>query len=462
MTSYIHNLFLIFVLFIGVLWRCSPVDELEKKNIDENDWLQSASIYEVNLRQYTEEGSLAAFSEHLTRLKTLGVDILWLMPIHPIGELNRKGTMGSYYSIRDYKMIDPFYGSSEEFQLFVNKCHLMGFKVILDWVANHTAWDHPWVTDHPEWYTADKDGNRPIVPLNEQGQSTDWTDVADLNYSNQQMRIAMIDAMTFWVEQFGVDGFRCDVAGFVPMDFWNEAASSLRKNNSVFLLAEWDEPKMHDTAFQMTYAWELHHVLNQLAKDEVGLSDYWSYTERDKKKYDSSAMRMTFITNHDENSWNGTVEERLGVDADALMVLAFTTKGAMPLVYSGQEGGLNKRLAFFEKDQIDWSDLSKTEIISGLLHLKEEHESLWNGNFGGDMTSLYLNDKKETMVFSRRKNKDEIIVGINLSDTDTSVSFEITDHQSYIDVFSNQAVNIDSNGINILIPAHSFTILTRA
>ncbi|MEZ4908436.1 MAG: alpha-amylase family glycosyl hydrolase [Saprospiraceae bacterium] len=311
------------------------------------DWSKNATIYEVNLRQYTKEGTINAFIPNLQRLKDLGIDILWIMPPYPIGEKNRKGVLGSPYSISDYTEINPDLGTKQDFKNLVEEAHKLGLKVILDWVGNHTAFDHKWTVSHPDWYTKDSLGNITYPP------TTDWTDVADLNYDNPDMRKEMIKDMEYWVKDFDIDGYRCDVAGFVPNDFWSAATDSLNKvKPNLFMLAEWDDPSLHYSGFNMTYGWELHHILNEIAKGKMEPIMLDSFQMKDSERYPKEAYRMNFTTNHDENSWNGTVYERMGKAADAMTVLAFTWQG-MPLVYSGQEAGLNKRLSFFDKDEID-------------------------------------------------------------------------------------------------------------
>jgi len=294
------------------------------------------------------------------------------MPIHPISLKNRKGSLGSYYAVQDYKGVNPDFGTDEDFKILVQQIHELGMKVILDWVPNHTGFDHIWIEQHPEWYTKNEDGEitHPV--------GTDWTDVADLNYDNSDMRRAMTDAMAYWIRDFDIDGFRCDVAGEVPNDFWADNNERLFSKKQVFLLAEAEGPSLHDAGFHMTYAWGFHHKLNQIAKGEVSLAEVEKFIKEDTAKYGQAAFRMNFITNHDENSWNGTIEERMGDAADVLGVFAFTING-MPLVYSGQEAGLNKRLQFFEKDEINWDTLHKEDFYTKLLDLKHENMALWNG-----------------------------------------------------------------------------------
>lgn len=285
------------------------------------------------------------------------------MPIHPIGEENRKGTLGSYYSIRDYKAVNPEFGTMEDFQAVVRQAHELGMKVILDWVANHTAWDHQWITHHPEWYEKDSLGNM-FGPF-------DWTDVAQLDYDNHDMQEAMKDALEFWVREANIDGYRCDVAGMVPIDFWEDASAALHQIKPVFMLAEdEDETGLLNKAFNANYGWALHHLLNELAQGTAKASDLQAHIQEQQQKLPQGAFSMQFTTNHDENSWNGTVFERMGEAYPTLAALTFVVEG-IPLIYTGQEAGLNKQLQFFEKDEIDWTDLSMTKFYQQLIQLKK-------------------------------------------------------------------------------------------
>ncbi len=320
-------------------------------------------VYELNVRQATVEGTFAAAEKYLPELKEMGVDIVWLMPISPIGVLDRKGSLGSYYSIIDYKAINPEFGTMEDFDSFLNTAHDLGLKVIIDWVANHTSRDANWWNEgKKEWYVMDWEKGLPIVEY-------DWTDIAKLNYENQEMRLAMIDALKFWVEK-GIDGYRCDVAMNVPGDFWAEAWKQVREiNPDVYLLAEGEETWLHECGFDATYAWELHHIFNAMAKGgsetknvagdgtiKTGakyVKDLKEYLERDDVKYPAPAMRLMFTSNHDENSWAGTEFERMGDAHKTFAALTFVLPKSQPLIYTGQEIGLNRRLAFFEKDSIE-------------------------------------------------------------------------------------------------------------
>ncbi len=376
------------------------------------DWAYNKSIYEVNLRQFTKEGTFASFRQHLQRLKELGVGILWLMPIHPIGELNRKGTLGSYYSVKDYTAVNPEFGTIEEFKALVKEIHSLGMYVIIDWVANHTAWDHKWTKSNPEFYNKDKEGNF-IPPID------DWSDVIDLNYDNKQLWKEMIAALKFWVEECDIDGYRCDVAGMVPIQFWIEARNELDKIKPVFMLAEWDTPEMH-LAFDMTYDWNMHKLMNDVAKKKKNATDIVEHLIKDREKYPANAFRMQFTDNHDENSWNGTVFERFGDAAECFAVLTFLIPD-MPLIYSGQEAGLNKRLSFFEKDNIEWKKHNFFNLYKSLCTLKKSNELLLCGDKGGEMKFIPNNNQQNILSFTRVKGSKKLLAIFNLSDTPSKV-----------------------------------------
>jgi glycosidase len=399
------------VLLLGSLLISGCKETIREKippvsSVVHPEWSKNAVIYEVNLRQYTPEGTFEAFAAHLPRLKEMGVDILWFMPIHPIGELNRKGGLGSYYSVKDYKAVNPEFGDMDDFRALVEQAHELGMYVILDWVANHTAWDHAWVTEHPEYYLKDEGGNI-VSPY-------DWSDVAGLDYNNEEMRGKMLDALKFWVSDTDIDGYRCDVAGLVPVDFWDRARSELDGIKKVFMLAEAEQPDHHVNAFDMSYAWELHHIMNDIAAGKKNTKDLDRYFSRHDSTFPADAYRMLFITNHDENSWNGTVSERLGDAAGTFAMLTFTLPG-MPLLYSGQEAAMDKRLRFFDKDTIDWGDYELAGFYRDLIRLRKENPALWSGEAGGKMKRIKTTDDASVYAFIRRKDKDAVLVFANLS-----------------------------------------------
>ncbi|MDR1226591.1 MAG: alpha amylase C-terminal domain-containing protein [Prevotellaceae bacterium] len=380
------------------------------------EWSKDATIYEVNLRQYTPEGTLAAFQRHLPRLQQLGVKILWFMPISPIGKVDKKGTLGSYYSISDYCAINPEFGTMEDFKLMVMEAHSLGMKVIIDWVANHTSRDHEWVKAHPDWYVAGKDG-KPIGPY-------DWTDVAQLNYAGKDMQKEMIKSMAFWLTEADIDGFRCDVAGLArdyvteeqTVSFWEDARKALDTVKPVFMLAE-DEAlrKLLYSAFDANYAWEFHHMMNHVAQGKASVKDIQKYFEREVLNTQTRSCRMMFTSNHDENSWNGTEFMRMGDAAKAMAALSFTVPG-FPLIYSGQEVGFKRSLEFFEKDAICWNDADNfSKLYQNLTALKANHSALHNGAAGADMVWVNNNREKKVLMFVREDDNSKIFCVFNLS-----------------------------------------------
>jgi alpha-amylase len=424
------------------------------------EWSKNAVIYEVNIRQYTPEGTFAAFSKSLPRLKELGVDILWIMPVQPIGKLNRKGSLGSYYSISNYTAINPEFGTEADFKAMVDAAHAQGFKVILDWVANHTSFDHAWTVAHKNWYTLRPDGSISRA-VDDKGKETDWSDVADLNYDNMEMRAAMIAEMRWWLDHTGIDGFRCDVAGFIPYDFWTDVRTKLQSAKpDLFFLAEWEDPKLHPS-FDMTYGWGLYHVMNDVASGKAKAADLDKYFAEFESTFPSDAYRMNFTSNHDENSWNGTEFERMGANHQAAYVLSALTKNSMPLLYSGQEVSLNRRLAFFEKDSIDWNGASLAPFYKRIFELRHTHDVVWNGDAGAPQTKLATNGGDRVYAFTRARGDKAVIVVTNFGDAAASLKYTgLGTTGAYTDWFSNAAITLASAG-TIDVPAHGYRVLVR-
>lgn len=370
--------------------------------------IENAVIYEVNIRQYTPEGTLNAFAAHLPRLKELGVDVLWLMPVYPISEKNRKGTLGSYYAVQDYRKVNPEYGTLEDLKRLVEQAHQMGFRVILDWVANHTGWDNPLIEQHPEWYTQ-KEG-RIVSPVE------DWADVADLNYDNAEMRDYMIGSLKYWIQEADIDGYRCDMAAMVPTDFWETARCALDSLKPVFMLAEAWEPELTEKAFDAYYGWDLYHLQNDLGQGKKSVAELPGYFAKLDTLYLPKAMQMNFIDNHDENSWAGSIPERLGKASHTAAVLAYTVPG-IPLLYSGQEAGLDKRLEFFEKDEIDWEkDTNWAAFYRQLNDLKHRNKALAAGEQKGEFRILPQDNASAVFVFERKAGNNRVVVALNYTD----------------------------------------------
>ncbi len=418
--------FLLFVAAIATFVGCCNCKTQETAR--EFDKFNSV-LYELNIRQATEEGTFAAAEKYLPELKEMGVDIVWLMPISPIGIDGRKGTLGSYYSIIDYKAVNPEFGTMEDFKSFLATAHDLGLKVILDWVANHTSRDANWWKEgKTDWYVMDEATGLPIVEY-------DWTDIAKLNYKNEDMRNAMIDALKFWVE-LGLDGYRCDVAMNVPGDFWKRAWEEVRAiNPDVYLLAEGEEQWLHESGFEATYAWELHHIFNAMAKggsetknvagdgtiktDAKSVADLKEYLERDDVKYPAPAMRLMFTSNHDENSWAGTEFERMGDAHKTFAALTFVLPKSQPLLYTGQEIGLNRRLEFFEKDSVvELVDLEYgreyRDFYKGLIAFRHNNSALAAGANVAPM--VYVEGAPESVLaFARENEENKVLCFFNFS-----------------------------------------------
>ncbi len=405
--------------------------------------IAQAVIYEANIRQYSPEGSFAAFTKDIPHLKELGVDILWVMPIYPISKLKRKGpdgkfastikdsvqrskVLGSYYAVSDFTAVNPEFGSLQDFKKLVKTAHKNGIYVILDWVPNHTGWDHKWITKHPEYYTHNAAGEI-TDPLNDAtGKSMGWTDVADLNYDNQEMRQKMIAAMSYWVSEQNIDGFRCDMASMVPTDFWETAIPKLRTIKPIFMLAESDATDiLEDNLFDMGYGWKNFHMSNALAQGKKNGLDWIALQQKIDSIYAEDDILMNFTSNHDENSWAGTVTERLGDAAETFTALSYMLPG-MPLIYSGQEYDLNKRLAFFMKDTIPHHIGQFYDVYQKLGQLKRENSALASGKQPASFAFIDNTTPQKLISFERAKAGHSIVFIANITSQplETAVSAE--------------------------------------
>ena len=397
------------------------------------EWSRNAVIYEVNIRQYSDDGSVNSFAKQLPRLKDLGVDILWMMPIHPISKQDRKGKLGSYYSVADYTAFNPEFGTIDQFKEMVKKAHAQGMKVILDWVPNHSGRDNKWVTEHPDWYEKDSLGNMVGV--------YDWTDVYVFDYSNPEMRKGMIDAMKFWLTEVGVDGFRCDVAMEVPTDFWDEARPQLQAvKPELFMLAEASVPELQKNGFDMGYNWPMKDLFSAIA----ATSGQYTFKGTDGKvkefpethataidkllaeqaaEYPKDTYLMNMVTNHDLNSWEGTEFDRLGNLIGAFAVLSYTLPG-MPMLYTGQETGMNRAFEFFEKDKApQWEPRNEYFTFYQKLNgLKHNQKALAAGLEGGELVS-YATASPDLYIFSREKDNSKVVVLTNLGKNTADVTF---------------------------------------
>lgn len=423
---------------------------------------ENSVIYEVNIRQYSPEGTFNAFTKDIPQLKELGIKIIWIMPIFPISETKRKATggdnskfasempkeeqskyLGSYYAVSDFKKVNPEFGTIEDFRNMVKTAHENGIYVILDWVPNHTGWDHIWIKQHPEFYTYNDKGEI-IDPSNpETGKSWGWTDVADLNYDNKGLRAAMTGDMLHWIKNENIDGFRCDVAGNVPTDFWKKTIPKLRKVKNIFMLAEaWQPELLKTNLFDMCYGWEAHHIMNRIVKGENTVADWDKNIKENSKKYEANDILMNFVDNHDENSWNGTMKSRLGNAEEAMTALSYLTPG-MPLVYSGDEYGLDKSLKFFEKDSIPKTKGKQWEWRVKLGKLKNENSALSGGKVPASYTRISTSDDTKIMAFERSKGVKKVIYLGNLSKEATT--FLIAIEGNYTNYMKDEKMSFSKN-----------------
>lgn len=406
-------------------------------------WINNTDVYEVNVRQYTPEGTFNAFAKELPRLQQMGVSTLWFMPITPIAQQNKKGSLGSPYACSDYTAINPEFGTLNDFKKLVKLAQGMGFNVIIDWVANHTGWDHVWTVTNPEYFKRAENGDFKIA--------SGMSDIIELDYQNPALRKAMIDAMEFWVKECDIDGYRCDLAFWVQLDFWMEARAALEKTKTLFWLAESDPLDHPDyyQAFDACYTWTWMHKTEEFYKqgqDKYLLDEvvHW---------YDTNggpdAIPLWFTSNHDENTWNGTEYEKYGDAAKALAVFSFTRNG-LPLIYSGQELPNYKRLQFFDKDQIDWNGKYELhDFYKTLLTLHKNNTALRAGDAAVTTYNLSMNNGDKVMAYLRKNGQAEVLVLLNFSKEALSCSI-LDEHLNgkFINVFDKQEE--DFTGLKIV------------
>ena len=446
---------IIAALALIALVSCAPKQPCNARH---TCWAYDATIYELNTRQATPEGTFAAAEALLPELKESGVDIIWIMPIQKIGVLERKGTLGSYYAITDYCEFNPEFGTRADFEHFLAKAHELGMKVILDWVANHTAPDSEW-TKNDGWHYRDSLGNLMV--------QYDWTDISKLNYDNQDMRAEMKKAMHWWMDSIGIDGFRCDVAGEVPTDFWNDAMAEIKaKHPDMFTLAE-DEDKaqeLTETAFDMYYGWTLHHLMNGVAQGKNTVEDLWGYFAKVDTTIRQEAIRMNFTSNHDENSWNGTEFERMGDATDLFAAFTYVVPG-MPMIYTGQMSGNHHRLEFFEKDLIDCvENAPQKALYKGLNDLRANNRALWSNEKGAPMVRLAAdNDKVFACVRTKScpKHGDNTVIAImNMSAEPQTVTLDLTNLAGEYNCICGKTMTLEATQTLELTP-WKYMILTK-
>lgn len=406
-------------LFILALALVALAGCTKKTETIHTPWAYDATIYELNTRQFTPEGTFAAAEAELPTLKALGVDIIWIMPIQPIGKITRKGTLGSYYSIIDYCAFNPEFGTREDFVSFLNKAHELDMYVILDWVANHTAPDSKW-TQNEGWHYRDSLGNLMV--------QYDWTDISKLNYDNPDMRNEMKRSMRWWLDSIGIDGFRCDVAMEIPTDFWEDAFAEFRQSYpGLFTLAEAEQPDHTVSAFDMYYGWELHHLMNDVAQQKKTVNDLWAYFQKADTTFQPYAIRMNFTSNHDENSWNGTEFERMGAASDAFAAFTYVVPG-MPLIYTGQEFANNHRLEFFEKDCIERNHTHHFAMYQDLNRARKQNPALFSPEMGAPMVRIEC-DNENIFACARQLNDNTVLGIFNFSPQQQTFTLQTADYQ---------------------------------
>jgi len=407
------------------------------------DWVDDAVVYEMFIPDFSEEGTFRGAISRFDELKDMGVTTIWLMPIHPVGEKRAKtdiGALGSPYAVRDYKGVNPEYGGAEQFRAFVDSAHAKDMHVIIDWVANHTAWDHPWVENHPEYYTEGPIDGRFTYPLLD-GDTTDWTDVVQLSFDNQEMRGKMIDAMQFWVEEYNIDGFRCDVAHQVPLDFWDTAIDSLETEKEVFMLAEAAEPEMHSAGFDLTYAWPFYGALKRVWEEGEPVHHLMTQVDTTLGNIPGAGRRLRFTTNHDETMWDATPLQLFGgrEGSQAAFVLATTMPGT-PLVYNGQELGIRDTVSFFAAQPYDWTQ------DDTLVPFYTEHLNFWRASSAlrtGSFESL-TPDAEDAVLIERAAADETLLVAVNVRDASTTLDIpDAYSEQTLTDVYANETVTAD-------------------
>lgn len=436
--------------------------------------IENAVIYEVNIRQYSAEGTLSAFTQDIPQLKELGVKVLWVMPIQPVSMVRRKATgdksiediqdpeerkkyLGSYYALADYTAVNPDYGTLEDFKNLVEVAHENGMYVILDWVANHTGWDHKWIKEHPEFYHKNAQGEV-TDPLNpETGESWGWTDVAHLKYEDPKLYDAMANEMLFWVREANIDGFRCDVADNVKLDFWEFVYPKLNAEKPVFMLAESNKTELLSTVFDMGYNWPIHHLMTEIAQGKKNVADFDKLMSEQDSIFTPEMILMNFTSNHDENAWQGSEYERLGDGVEAFAALTYMLPG-MPLIYNGQEYDFNRRLKFFEKDSLTHTKGKMWPIYAKLGQLKKENQALNGGKKKASYERISTSNDPHILAFKRAKNGSQVYFLANLSGLKQKLKVPITGRfenymkQNTVEFSTEQELELSPWEYYILIP----------
>jgi glycosidase len=411
------------LLFVGLLIGASSFGQQKHP-----EFMNQGNIYEVNIRQYTKEGTFKSFAKHLPRLQKMGVQTIWFMPIQPISKYGRKGSLGSYYAVASYTDINPEFGTLADFNATVDQAHALGIKVLIDYVPNHSGADHPWLTTHPDFYETDSTGKPTFT--------ADWSDTRELNFNNLVMQDSMINTMKYWLNATKIDGFRVDVAWGVPYSFWDKCIPALKKLRNIYLLAEADDAKLHELGFDATYSWKEFHVLNDIAAGKKDILSLDTVLQNINKEFMKGAQRLYFTSNHDENSWNKADYATMpGAIHAPFAVFTQTYDRTMPLIYSGQEEPVLRPLAFFEKDSIEFNKYERANFYTTLLKLRKSNPAFAdNANF----KRLKVNLPGQIMAYQRSNGRDKVVVVLNLSNQPQQAIVEDIEPGFYVDGFTGQ------------------------
>ena len=419
----------------------------------DTSWVARSALYEVFVRDFSPAGTLRGVREGLGRIQASGADVIWLMPVQPLGVLRRKGPLGSPYALRDYRAIDPAYGTPDDFRALVQAAHARGLKVILDWVPDHTSWDAAWITEHPDWYVRTARGDI-SVPIDDKGKLTDWTDVAQLDYHNAELRRTMIATMRWWLEEYQLDGFRVDVAGFIPADFWRETIAALRAAvpRPILMLAEFGAYDWHRAGFDLTYSWDSYNRL----KAVWGGAPATTFVQREVGDMDSmpaGGMRMRFTTNHDETAWDNPPVLRFygSAGARAAFVAAALLPGR-PLLYNGQEVESPQSLGLFVRDPVVWSQPHAAEaraFYRRVVQLARTDTAFTRGAF----SAIATGDTANVIAYRR----GDAVVLVNARHREVRLTVTGFDVNGARDLLSNRTLRGDT----LTLPAHGALVLTR-
>jgi alpha-amylase len=400
---------------------------------DHPDWILQGNIYEVNIRQYTEEGTFNAFAKYLDRLKAMGVQTIWFMPINPISKVDRKGSLGSYYAVSDYTAINPEFGTMNDFKQIVKAIHNKGMKVIIDWVPNHTGGDHRWLVEQPDFFVKDSTGKAKMA--------VDWADTRQLDYKNTVMQDSMIAAMKYWVTNTDIDGFRCDVAWNIPASFWEKCIAQLKPMKSMFMLAEADNAYLPESGFHAVYPWRMFKMMERVAKGERNALGIDSVKNKNDALYPQQTIQMYFTSNHDENSWNKADYATFpGVVHEPFAVFTQTMANSVPLIYSGQEEPILRPLKFFDKDPMVFKEYKREAFYKTLLSLRKRNPAL---SATAPFKKVNAGDEKAVYAFVRESGKNKVLVILNFSSSKQAVTIREKGLMgNAFNVFKNKKENI--------------------